>query len=267
MDLDALVLKNHLLRKIERVMTTTGCASVCRRITAGIPTLWQTCQRIQDSNSYRRFPGYSLLDNIPHFATASYAFCKRFPEELSEEVFEHILNKAISNRMADQSEIFIDGTHSKACANKKKFQKEQVKKTARVHTGQLRREMNTERKKFGKKPIEDDDPSGRESEEKTVSTTGPDCGMFIKSKHEKQFAYEVHTACDSKGFVLGVEMAAGNTHDSVAWGKIYDDVTSKYDIEFAAMDAGYKMPCNNSVFHPLLRIFPAFYSNTPVFAS
>ena len=25
--------------------------------------------------------------------------------------------------------------------------------------------------------------------------------MFVKSEHERQFAYEAHTACDSKGFV------------------------------------------------------------------
>lgn len=58
----------------------------------------------------------------------SYAFCKRFPEELTSEIFEHILNKPLNNRMVDPGITFIDGTHIKASANKKKFQKEQVKK-------------------------------------------------------------------------------------------------------------------------------------------
>ena len=87
----------------------------------GIPSLRQTYQRIQDTLSYRRFLGYGLLDEIPHFATVSYAFCKRFPEELTQEIFEHILNKALNSRMVDPSVIFIDGTHIKASANKKKF--------------------------------------------------------------------------------------------------------------------------------------------------
>ncbi len=78
--------------------------------------------------------------------------------------------------------------------------------------------------------------------EKTVSTTDPDCGMFVKGDHERQFAYEAHTVCDSKGFVLGVEVTAGNVHDSIAWDKVYDDVTHKYAVEFVAMDAGYKVP-------------------------
>ena len=34
-----------------------------------IPSLRQTYQRIQDTNSYRWFLGYGLLETIPHFAT------------------------------------------------------------------------------------------------------------------------------------------------------------------------------------------------------
>ena len=45
--------------------------------------------------------------------------------------------------------------------------------------------MNAEREKLGEKPIEekddqDDDTSGGEMAEKTVSTTDSDAGMFIK---------------------------------------------------------------------------------------
>ena len=105
--------------------------------------------------AYRWFLGYGLLDDIPHFATVSYAFCKRFPDELTSEIFEHILNKALNHRMVDPNTIFIDGTHIKASANKKKYQKEQVAKAAKVYFGQLRREVNEEREKLGKKPIED----------------------------------------------------------------------------------------------------------------
>ncbi len=273
-DIDSLVPADHLLRKIEKVMDYewlyerldpyychdngrpgTDPVVLIKMVLIqhlfGIPSLRQTYREIQVNLAYRWFLGYGLLDDIPHFATVSYAFCKRFPEELTQEIFERIINKALNNRMVDPSVIFIDGTHIKASANKKKFQKEQVKKAAKVYSGQLRREVNAEREKLGKKPIEeeenDDDgqeppASGGETIEKTVSTTDPDSGMFVKGEHERQFAYEAHTACDSRGFVLGVEVTAGNVHDSVAWDKVYDDVTSKYDVQFAAMDAGYKTP-------------------------
>ncbi len=179
----------------------------------------------------------------------SYAFCKRFPEELSSEIFEHILNKALNNRMIDPSVIFIDGTHIKASANRKKYRKQRVAETARVYTQQLRQEVNEEREKLGKPPVEDDsgdEPSqGGAVREKTVSTTDSDCGMFVKGEHERQFAYEAHTACDKHGMVLGVAATAGNVHDSVAWDKVYDDATGKFEVQFVTMDAGYKV--NNRV--------------------
>lgn len=65
--------------------------------------------------------------------------------------------KALNNRMLDSSAIFIDGTHIKASANKKKLQKEQIAKAAKFYSGQLRREVNAEREKLGKKPIEENE--------------------------------------------------------------------------------------------------------------
>ena len=169
--------KEHLLRKIEKVMDYDwlyqrlegyNCHDNGRPGTDpvvlikmvllqhlyGIPSLRQTYERIQDTISYRWFLGYSLLDKIPHFATVSYAMCRRFPAELSEEIFEHILNKALNNRAVDPSMIFIDGTHIKASANKKKYQKERVAQVAKVYANQLREEVNAEREKLGKQPIE-----------------------------------------------------------------------------------------------------------------
>ena len=211
-DIDSLVPADHLLRKIEKVMDYewlyerldpyychdngrpgTDPVVLIKMVLIqhlfGIPSLRQTHREIQVNLAYRWFLGYGLLDEIPHFATVSYAFCKRFPDELTTEIFEHILNKALNNHMVDPSTVFIDGTHIKASANKKKYQKEQVSKAAKVYSGQLRREVNAEREKLGKKPIEDDKdeenpPQGgggsQETVEKTVSTTDLDSGMFVK---------------------------------------------------------------------------------------
>ena len=272
-DLEDLVPKDHLLRKIEKVMDYdwlyerlspyychdngrpgTDPVVLIKMVLIqhifGIPSLRQTRREIEVNLAYRWFLGYGLLDEIPHFATVSDAFCKRFPEELAQEIFEHILTKALNNRMVDPSTVFIDGTHIKASANKKKFQKVQVEKAAKVYAEQLRQEVNAEREKLGKKPFEEEEddennpqsPSGGGMTEKTVSSTDPDCGMFVKGEHERQFAYEAHTACDSRGFVLEVEVTAGNVHDSVAWDKLYDAVTSKHEVQFVTMDAAYKTP-------------------------
>ena len=79
----------------------------------------------------------------------------------------------------------------------------------------------------------------QETAEKTVSTTDPDCGMFVKGEHEWQFAYEAHTACDKHGFVLGVEVTSGNVSDSVAWDAVYDKVTDRFpEVKFVTMEIG-----------------------------
>lgn len=53
--------------------------------------------------------------------------------------------------------------------------------------------------------------------------------MFVKGEHERQFAYEAHTVRDNRGFVLGVEVTAGNVYDSSARDAVYDDVTRSYN--------------------------------------
>ena len=91
--------------------------------------------------------------------------------------------------MIDPSTIFIDETHIKASANKKKYQKELVAKAAKVYEEQLQQEGNTEREKLGKKPVyNDDDTHSGKTTEKMVSTTDADTGMFIKGEHERWFA-------------------------------------------------------------------------------
>ena len=113
----------------------------------GIPSLRQTHREIEANVAYRWFLWYSLLEKIPHFATVSCAFCRRFPPKLSEEIFAHILNKALSHKIVDASMVFTDETHIKASANKKKYRKEQAAKTAKVYAQQPQEEVNAEREK------------------------------------------------------------------------------------------------------------------------
>ncbi len=64
-----------------------------------------------------------------------------------------------------------------------------------------------------------------------------------KGSHERQFAYEAHTTCDQHGWILEVEVTAGNVSGSVAWDAVYDQVPSKFlGAKFIVMDAGYKTP-------------------------
>ena len=57
------------------------------------------------------------------------------------------------------------------------------------------------------------------------------------------FAYSANTACDKNNFILGFNLASGNTHDSTMFPSLYKDLINKYsNIKNIAVDAGYKNP-------------------------
>ena len=104
-------------------------------------------------------------------------------------------------------------------------------------------EINEDRERHGKKPFADDKDDPPKTKSVTESTTDPECGVFHKGDHKKQFAYEAHTACDKNGYIIDVEVTPGNVHDSVAFEDYYDRLTESFpQIEFVVMDAGYKTP-------------------------
>ncbi len=267
--IEDLVPQGHLLRKIDRAVDfdeiypmveqyyceDNGRPAVDPVVLVKIVMIWhlfgirslrQTLKEVTVNMAYRWFLGYGVDTPVPHFATVSYAFAQRFPSELSEQIFAWVLEAAMKKGYVRPETIFIDGTHIKASANKNKKRKELAEVTARAYEDQLREEINADRASHGKKPLQekDDDDAGEPpTKEVTVSTTDPQSGVFRKGEHETQFAYETHTACDERGYVLGYEVTAGNVHDSTAFDAVYDKVTDRFpEIGTVAMDAAYKTP-------------------------
>lgn len=264
-DIDSLMPKNHLLRKIDSVVDFNDIYEMTEKYYCqdngrpccdpvivvkialiqhifGIRSMRQTVKEVETNIAYRWFLHFNLDTQIPHFATISYAFATRFPSEVFEEIFSWILEKAVERKLVDAKAIFIDATHIKANANKKKNRKELAKFTARVYDRRLKEEINEDRAAHGKKPLKEKENSEK-TKEITISETDPDCGLFHKGEHKVVFAYTAHTACDKHNFVLGTTVTPGNVHDSAVFDKVYDDVKEKFDeIEAVAVDAGYKTP-------------------------
>jgi len=263
--LEEMVPEDHLLRKVEKAVDfeeiypmvekyyceDNGRPAVDPVVLVKIVLIWhlfgirslrQTLKEIAVNLAYRWFLGFGFDTPIPHFATVSYAFATRFPSEVSEGIFAWILEAAVGKGYVKAETAFIDGTHVKASANKNKKRKEQAKATARIYDEQLREEINADREAHGKKPLKEKEQE-EETKEKTVSETDPECGLFQKGEHEVPFAYEVHTACDTHGFILGYDVTPGNVHDSVAFDVVYKEITANFpQINTLAMDAAYKTP-------------------------
>jgi transposase len=265
-NIDELIPSDHLLRKIEKSIDftelyafvedkyskTMGRPSVDPVILIkilmlqhlyGIKSLRRTVEEINVNVAYRWFLGYGLMDRIPHFSTVSYNFLHRYDEETVEQIFNWVLNKAVRKKFVKTDEVFIDATHIKANANKKKYDKVDIPATARAYTQQLYKDVNADREENGKKPLKESASDEQDTHQVLISKTDPESGLFHKGEHEKCFAYAAHTACDKRNFILGVEVRPGNIHDSIVFDDIYHTVTSRFpEIKAVAVDAGYKTP-------------------------
>ena len=209
----------------------------------GIRSLRQTIKEVETNIAYRWFLHFNLDTPIPHFATISYAFASRFPDKLFEDIFSWILEKIVEKKLIDEKVIFIDSTHIKANANKKKHRKERAKFAARVYDEKLRQEIDADRLEHGKKFIKDKE-NGESAKEITVSVNDPDSGLFHKGEHKVESAYTAHTACDKHNFILFSKVTAGNIHDSMVFDDVYDTVSKKFSkVHAVAVDAGYKTLC------------------------
>lgn len=219
----------------------------------GIKSMRQTIKDIQVNMAYRWFLGLDFYDEVPHFTTFGKNYKRRFEgTDLFEQIFMHILLQCMNRGLVDSNSIFIDSTHVKANANRKKFKKILVaKKTARSYDEQLKKEINADREVHGKKPLRDeDDDDGNDDgntippvdmKEKKESTVDPESGWFHKGDHKEDFAYSIETACDRHGWLLGFTVHPGNEHDSVTFPAIYEKIRD-LDPEHIVVDAGYKTP-------------------------
>ncbi|WMJ21806.1 IS1182 family transposase [Paludicola sp. MB14-C6] len=209
----------------------------------GISSLRKLVEEVQMNCAYRWFLGYLMTEQIPHFTTISYAFKHRFNENTIACIFNWILNEINDMGYLDPEVVFVDGTHIKANANIKKVVKKSIPVAAKHYEKQLMDEINKDREEHKKKPFDDTKPPKIEEKIINESTTDPESGVFHKGEHKKCLAYEAHTACDKKGYIVDVHVTAGNVHDSVAFDDLYDKLKENHpEIQTIVADSAYNTP-------------------------
>lgn len=176
--LDQLVPENHLVRKLEAAISfdfiydlvsdkycmDNGRPSidpvvlfkiVLIQYTFGIKSMRQTISEIQTNTAYRWFIGYGLNEQIPHFTTFGKNYVRRFKDtDIFDKIFVRILEEAVSARLVKSDAVFIDATHVKANANKKKYDKVKIEKEARHFQELLDQEINEDRELHDKAPLD-----------------------------------------------------------------------------------------------------------------
>ena len=179
----------------------------------GIRSMRQTIREIEVNVAYRWSLGLDMMDPFPHFSTFGKSYTRRFKDtDLFERIFAHILGQCMEAGLVDTSQIFVDATHVKACANNKKMREQTVHDETLWYEDELKRESAQDRERHGKKPLKDKDrndpPSGGSNDgdgikTRKCSTSNPESGWFRKGEHKHVFVYAVETACDRNGWILG----------------------------------------------------------------
>lgn len=264
--LEQLVPKDHLVRKMEATLDFSFIYELVKELysehgrpsidpviliklafiqyTFGIRSMRKTIEEVETNVAYRWFLGYGLYDKVPHFSTFSKNYERRFKDtDLFEQIFYRILRVAAEKKLLSAEHVFIDSTHVKASANKRKFEKKMVRKETRAYQALLEAEINHDREEHGKKPFPPDKFQQEEEKEIKESTTDRESGYYVKDERTKQFAYSFHAASDKNGFVIGTSVTPGNVHDSHMLVPLVQQVCQKVGKPKAiAADAAYKTP-------------------------
>lgn len=264
--LDQLIPPNHLVRKMEAALDFSFIYDIVKdtysdigrpsidpvilikltfiQYTFGIRSMRKTIEEVETNMAYRWFLGFGFHDKVPHFSTFGKNYERRFKNtDLFEQIFYRILKNAADKKLISPEHVFIDSTHVKASANKRKFEKKVVRKETRAYQEQLQEEINQDRVAHGKNPFPPDKFDKVEEKEIKESTTDPESGYYVKDERTKQFAYSFHAAADRNGFVIGSCVTPGNVHDSQVLEPLVAELIQYVGKPSAvAADAAYKTP-------------------------
>ncbi|WP_152547766.1 IS1182 family transposase, partial [Paenibacillus ehimensis] len=209
----------------------------------GIRSERQLEQEIQLNVAYRWFVGLGLTDRVPDHSTLSLNRKRLQDSDVVQEIFDHIVFKAIELRMVAGRVLITDSTHLKANANKRKFVKQEVEKSVRTYLDDLDEAVEADRAAHGKKPLKPRKEVTQTKETK-VSTTDPDSGYMMRDGKPEGFFYLDHRTVDHKyNIITDVHITPGNVHDSKPYLERLELQIKKFGfdqtLEAVALDAGY----------------------------
>jgi transposase len=263
--IDALVPKDHLLRRIERAVDfnfirerVAGlyCADNGRPAIDpvvlfkmlllgylyGIRSERQLVREIQVNVAYRWFLGFTFSDKVPDSSTLSQNRRRRFREStIYQEIFDEIVLLAVKKRLVEGKVLYTDSTHLKANANKHKFKKEVVQKSTRTYLDELDLAIDEDRLEHGKPP-RPPEAHGPVLKATKISTTDPESGYMVRDGKPKGFFYLDHRTVDGRhNIITDSFVTPASVHDSIPYLDRLDRQRQRFGfaVEAVGLDAGY----------------------------
>ena len=263
MSMEEMVPKDHLLRKIDKSMDFSFINEKTKHLYSsnsgrnciepvvlfkivflqylyGIKSMRATVKQCETDASFRWFLGIPFGQSVPHYSTFSQNYIRRYSKtDIFENIFEEVLNKAISKRLVSGRDLFTDSTHIKANANNKKYEIE-VKQVVKQRKFDLENEINHLREEMGKDVFDYEDETERK--EIKVSKIDTDSGYYHRDEKEKGFMYLDHRTVDGlNNFIVDAYVTPGNVHDSKPYISRVEYILGKYGFHTknVGLDSGY----------------------------
>lgn len=284
-NLDDMIPKNHFLRvikehfdwnfvydEVEKLYSKVGRKSIDPIVLIKIhvlkflfneDSLRKTYESLNYNMLYKWFIGYDINQKIPDHSTYSQNYRRKFcklEKDLLQTVFDKVIDLLIDWDCLDMTAVYIDSTHTKAYANKKKNHKEKVKIEAKKYQKELDLEIAlkglhdedlTEEEYFEEveriikcnEEVDTEEVIG--DKEIIVSDVDKDAGMLYKSDKEKMFGYNTSVICENNNYILTVDTNGSNVHDSLSFYQSFDNLINHFNIskiDYFVGDAAYLTP-------------------------
>lgn len=212
----------------------------------GVPSERRLVKEIQVNVAYRWFLRMGLTEKVPDASTLSQNRIRRFNgSDVFQQIFDHIVEQALAQGMANGRVLYTDSTHLKADANPRKAVNEQRPEGVSEYIEQLNAAVEADRKRHEKKPL----PAVKRASESAaalkntkVSTTDPESGFMHREGKPKGFFWLDHRTVDGKhGIITDTHVTPGNVHDSQPFIGRLKRQMERFGLETVAagVDAGY----------------------------
>lgn len=248
-DLEKFVPKNHLLRKVNKLINLGFIHDLTQSYYAGkgrpsldpvvffkmqlisylfgISSDRKLCDEIQCNIAYRWYLGYPLDQSTPTHSTLT-RVRDRLGVEIYKEVFDKIIKDCLEAGLVDGHQIITDATLVKANASKESM----VPKNG--ETNSITNEINEA--KSNKKPS-----LGKNKTH--ISKTDPDSTCVNRKGYGNgNLFYKAHYSIDGKSrIILDCHITTGATHETLDYIERLDVVSESFDIEIkeCLADSGY----------------------------
>ena len=177
--LEDLVPQDHILRKIDHVLdlrfvydyvehlySRTGRPSIDPVVLIklafidklfGYHSMRRTLQEAQVNVAIRWYLGYGIEEKLPHFSDFSKTYTRKFSQRIDIKnkqgkivrqdtifavIFDQVLQIAMDKNYLQPQHVYMDSTHIKAHANKKKVSRHVVQEERKEYQDQLDEEID-----------------------------------------------------------------------------------------------------------------------------